>query len=91
MAACTRTTDFRSGPCPVYDRTNCRIPGIVTTCKIVSTTPKLPSVRYSCQVLTYSHLLCVRAERASEIFWAGAKLGYWISDLCRARLSLIWL
>ena len=59
MEGCSKTLDFSLRPCPVYDKTNCRVPGVITSCKIISTTPRQPCTRYTCQVclLTYGRVL----------------------------------
>ena len=62
--SCTSTLDFSNTPCPVYDRSDCRIPGVVTTCKIISNRLKVPCRRIFCQVLlAFFYYLMFNIER----------------------------
>ena len=48
--SCSKSVDYRSKPCPIYDFTDCVDSEIVTTCRVISNKVRIPCLRYVCEV-----------------------------------------
>ena len=47
---CTKFTDYKFKPCPIYDTSSCIDKDIITSCRILSQHPRIPCDRFICQV-----------------------------------------
>lgn len=71
--ACTSYIDYSfTGPCPIYNLENCSTPDILTTCEVLSNTPRFPCWRYSCDKDEVVPPAAPEAPEVPEVPEAGA-------------------
>ena len=48
--SCSKYLDYRVKPCPIFDTEDCIDKSVITTCRVLSNNPRIPCIRYVCEV-----------------------------------------